>query len=57
LTVALLAAAVGSTQEAVPKLGKDPIPKVVAAMTLEEKAYFVTGRGAALDGHVILQPD
>jgi beta-glucosidase len=30
-----------------PKLGKDPIKKVIAAMTLEEKAYFVTGTGTA----------
>ncbi len=28
-----------------PKLGKDSIKDVVAAMTLEEKAYFVTGTG------------
>jgi beta-glucosidase len=28
-----------------PQLGKDPIKKVIAAMTLEEKAYFVTGTG------------
>jgi beta-glucosidase len=28
-----------------PQLGKDPIKDVVAAMTLEEKAYFVTGTG------------
>ena len=29
----------------VPRLGKDPVKKVIAAMTLEEKAYFVTGTG------------
>jgi beta-glucosidase len=34
----------------VPKLGKDPIEKVIAAMTLEEKAYFVTGRGMNMPG-------
>ena len=28
-----------------PRLGKDPVKKVIAAMTLEEKAYFVTGTG------------
>ncbi len=33
-----------------PRLGKDPVKKVVAAMTLEEKAYFVTGRGMNLPG-------
>lgn len=38
-----------SSQE-VPKLGKDPVKKVVAAMTLEEKAYFVTGRGMNAPG-------
>lgn len=34
----------------VPKLGKDPVRKVIAAMTLEEKAYFVTGRGMNMPG-------
>jgi len=29
----------------VPQLGKDPVRKVVAAMTLEEKSYFVVGTG------------
>ncbi len=33
-----------------PRLGKDPIKKVIAAMTLEEKAYFVTGTGMNLAG-------
>ena len=33
-----------------PVLGKDPVYKVVAAMTLEEKAFFVTGTG-------IIMPD
>jgi beta-glucosidase len=32
-----------------PKLGKDPVKDVVAAMTLEEKAYFVTGTGSDID--------
>ncbi len=31
-------------------LEKDGIPKVIAAMTLEEKAYFVTGTGMKLPG-------
>ena len=31
-------------------MGKDSIPKVIAAMTLEEKAYFVTGTGMQLPG-------
>ena len=34
----------------IPKLGKDSIKKVIAAMTLEEKAYFVTGRGMNMPG-------
>jgi beta-glucosidase len=33
-----------------PRLGKDPIRKVIAAMTLEEKAYFVTGTGMSMPG-------
>ncbi len=33
-----------------PKLGKDSIKKVIAAMTLEEKAYFVTGTGMRMPG-------
>lgn len=33
-----------------PRLGKDPVKKVIAAMTLEEKAYFVTGRGMRIAG-------
>ena len=34
----------------VPQLGKDSIKKVIAAMTLEEKAYFVTGTGMNMPG-------
>jgi beta-glucosidase len=34
----------------VPQLGKDPIKAVIAAMTLEEKAYFVTGTGMDVPG-------
>jgi beta-glucosidase len=34
----------------VPRLGKDPINKVIAAMTLVEKAYFVTGAGNNMPG-------
>jgi beta-glucosidase len=33
-----------------PQLGKDSIKKVIAAMTLEEKAYFVTGTGMSIPG-------
>jgi beta-glucosidase len=33
-----------------PQLGKDSMKKVIASMTLEEKAYFVTGTGMSLPG-------
>jgi len=33
-----------------PQLGKASVKKVVTAMTLEEKAYFVTGTGMRLEG-------
>jgi beta-glucosidase len=33
-----------------PRLGKDPVKSVLAAMTLEEKAYFVTGTGMNMTG-------
>jgi beta-glucosidase len=32
------------------QLGKDPIKAVIAAMTLEEKAFFVTGTGMSMPG-------
>jgi beta-glucosidase len=36
----------GSSQTTIgPQLGKDPVKKVIAAMTLEEKAAFVVGTG------------
>jgi beta-glucosidase len=33
-----------------PQLGKDPIPSVIKAMTLEEKAKFVVGKGLNISG-------
>jgi beta-glucosidase len=33
-----------------PQLGKDPVDKIIAAMTLEEKAYYVTGTGMNFPG-------
>ena len=33
-----------------PRLGRDPVADVVAAMTLEEKAWFVTGAGMEFPG-------
>ena len=41
----------GISQNAVaPKLGKDPVKKVIAAMTLEEKAALVVGTGMRMPG-------
>ena len=34
----------------VPQFGKDPVEKIIAAMTLEEKAYYVTGTGMNFPG-------
>ena len=34
----------------VPKLGKDPVKKIIAAMTLEEKAGLVVGKGMRMPG-------
>ncbi len=45
-----LLALIRSEGQEVPKLGKDPIKKVIAAMTLVEKAYFVTGAGTNFPG-------
>jgi len=41
----IITASVGQTclAQSLPQLGKDPVNKVIAAMTLKEKAYFVTG--------------
>jgi beta-glucosidase len=39
-----------------PQLGKDSIKKVIAAMTLEEKAYFVTGTGMSMPGSKSITP-
>jgi beta-glucosidase len=45
----LLAFVLGETPKA-PKLGRNPVKDVIAAMTLEEKAYFVTGTGMKMPG-------
>jgi|GEM_PF-5917121 len=46
-----------SSQTAVaPKLGKDPVKKVIAAMTLEEKAALVVGTGMRMPGGTISIP-
>jgi hypothetical protein len=40
-----------------PKLGKDPVKKVIAAMTLEEKAALVVGTGMRMPGGPPPSPD
>ena len=37
-------------QNAAPQLGKDPIPDVIKAMTLEEKVKLVVGKGLSIPG-------
>jgi beta-glucosidase len=49
LLVSLLISGYSQTDN-VPKLGKDPVKKVVAAMTLEEKASLVVGTGMRMPG-------
>jgi len=45
----------GNSQKAdAPKLGKDPVKKVVAAMTLEEKAGLVVGTGMRFPGGPVI---
>jgi beta-glucosidase len=41
----------------IPKLGKDPVKKVIAAMTLEEKAALVVGTGMRMPGGPPPSPD
>lgn len=41
---------VNSQTKNTPRLGKDPVSRVVAAMTLEEKASFVVGTGMNIPG-------
>lgn len=36
--------------KSLPKLGKDPLSKVISAMTPEEKAAFVVGMGMRMTG-------
>jgi beta-glucosidase len=39
-----------SKSDVLPQLGRDPIKRVIAAMSLEEKAFFVTGTGMNMTG-------
>jgi len=52
LLIFLLAIAVcsGTAGQQLPQLGKDPVKKVIAAMTLEEKVSIVVGAGMRLPG-------
>jgi beta-glucosidase len=49
LTLTLSVGLISYAQTA-PQLGKDPVKKVVAAMTLEEKATLVVGGGMRMPG-------
>jgi beta-glucosidase len=50
LCVALCSSPISKAQNTVPQLGKDPIAAVIKAMTLEEKAKLVAGKGLAIPG-------
>jgi beta-glucosidase len=51
LSFALLVPCIGQAQHSpAPQLGKDPIPAIIKAMTLEEKARFVAGNGMNIPG-------
>jgi len=46
------------SQDKAPQLGKDPIPDIIKAMTLEEKAKLVVGKGLSIPGISLgAQPD
>jgi beta-glucosidase len=47
----------GSAQSTSPKLGKDPVKKIISAMTLEEKAALVVGTGMLMQGEPSPSPD
>ncbi len=48
LTLALGIHMVAQSQTTAPQLGKDPVSAVVQAMTLEEKAHLVVGKGFSI---------
>lgn len=39
-----------TTEKTLPQLGKDPLSKVISAMTLEEKVNLVVGQGMRMPG-------
>ncbi len=49
LCPALFLSVIGYSQNT-PQLGKQPIPEIIKAMTLEEKARFVVGKGFSMPG-------
>ena len=58
LCVAVFISFTARSQSKTPQLGKDPIPDVIKAMTLEEKAKLVVGKGLSFPGISLgAQPD
>ena len=49
LIIALSIGIISSYAQTVPQLGKDPVAKVISAMTLEEKASLVVGMGMRMN--------
>ncbi len=50
IAVLIILSSIQCRSQKTPRLGRDSIKKVIAAMTLAEKAYFVTGTGMDLPG-------
>jgi beta-glucosidase len=50
LCVTVFISFVARSQNKAPQLGKDPIPDIIKAMTLEEKAKLVVGKGLVIPG-------
>ena len=50
LCMAVFISFTARSQNKTPQLGKDPIPDVIKAMTLEEKAKLVVGKGFSIPG-------
>lgn len=50
ISIALLHSFSDAQTNNAPQLGKDPIKKIIAAMTLEEKAKLVVGKGFSMPG-------
>jgi len=50
LCLVLLAFIIGHAQNTAPQFGKDPIPAIIKAMTLEEKVKLVVGKGLSIPG-------